>query len=155
MRKDAAMGRILVLALLGALAFTACGGEADPAKTPAGAAQVRFFEDLYAGRFARVYATLHPAHQKLVSRDLFVRCARETTALHKLESVEVLDVSDDDARIPDVEDPTRKLVRGRITSTEDETDNFENHEVKVDDRWRWVLSAKAIDAYGLGRCPRL
>lgn len=153
MRKDAAVERIVLLALLGVLALTACGGDVDPATTPAGAAQVRFFEDLYAGRFARVYATLHPAHQDLVSRELFVTCARRTTAVHKLESVEVLDVVDDDTPIPEIGETKSKKVRGRITSTEGEVEPFVSHEVKVGDRWRWVLNAEAIRAYRLGRCP--
>ena len=62
------MKRIALLAFVAFLALPACGGEVDPARTPAGAAQVRLLEDLYNGRFGQAYADLHPSHQAIVPR---------------------------------------------------------------------------------------
>lgn len=152
-RDDAGVKRVLLLALLAVVALPACGGEVDLARTPAGSAQERFLEDLYNGRFARAYETLHPAHQKLVPRPLFITCARRSVAIHKLDSIEVLDVFDDTYEAPGLGKVRAKAVRVRVTTTTGNTDTFVNHEVKVGSRWRWVFNAAAIRAYRTGRCP--
>jgi hypothetical protein len=150
---DDAVVRNVVLLLVAATALAGCGGEVDPARTPAGAAQVRFFEDLYNGRFVRAYAALHPSHQKIVPRDLFVRCAGRTTPVGRLDSIEVLDVFDETVRIPVLGQRRTKAVRVRATSSTGETFTIVNHEVKAGDSWRWVLNAAAVRAYEDGDCP--
>lgn len=145
--------RYFVLALLATFALAACGGEVDPATTPAGSAQVRLMEDLYDGKFAKAYAGLLPAHQKWVPRSLFVECGRRSIAVHKLDSIEVLDVFDDHVQIPGLGQSTTKAVRMRLTATSGDTSTIVNHEVKVGNEWRWVLNPAAIRAYRSGTCP--
>ena len=146
--------RYLVLALLTALALAGCGGDVDPAATPAGRAQVQYLEGLYNGRFGAAYDTLHPAYKTIVSRSQFSDCAARTIPVGQLDSIEVLDVFDDPIQIPGSGEQKAKAVRVRITSTSGETlKPFKNHEVKVADRWTWVLSDKAVTAYQAGRCP--
>ena len=147
------MKRIALLAFVALLMLPACGGEVDPAGTPAGAAQVSLLEDLYNGRFAEAYADLHPSHQRIVSRSLFVRCARQTIPVGTLESIEILDVFDDETRGLLLDGEPTKGVRIRLTLTDGGSTTFVNHEVKVGERWRWVLSQAAIEAYRAGRCP--
>jgi hypothetical protein len=145
--------RIALLALVAALALPACGGEEDPARTPAGAAQVELMENLYNGRFRRAYADLHPSHQRIVSRSLFVRCARESIPVGTLDSIEILDVFDDETSGFLLGGETTKGVRIRLSFDDGQsTEPFVNHEVKVDDRWRWLLNQRAIDAYKADRC---
>ncbi len=143
----------LLLAFLAALVLAGCGGEVDLARTPAGAAQVRFFEDLYRGRFGQAYAALHPVHQRIVSRSLFAQCARRSIPVGKLDSIEVLDVFDETVQIPGLGKQRTKAVRVRLTSSAGETFTLVNHEVKVGNRWRWVLNAAAVRAYRAGHCP--
>jgi hypothetical protein len=143
---------LALLALAALLALPACGGDVDPASTPAGRAQVVLLDDLYNGRFEKAYAELHPSHQAIVSRALFVRCARETVPVGQLDSIEILDVFDDDTSGLELGDEPSKAVRVRLTLADGGSTTFENHEVKVGDRWRWVLNRKAIDAYRAGRC---
>jgi hypothetical protein len=146
--------RIALLAFVTLLALPACGGEVDPARTPAGAAQVVLMEDLYNGRFGRAYADLHPSHQTIVSRSQFIRCAREAIAVGQLDSIEILEVFDDETRDLQLEGEQTKAVRIRLTFKDGQTvEPFENHEVKVGDRWRWVLNQDAIEDYQAGRCP--
>ena len=145
--------KYFLAAILAALALAGCGGEVDPARTAPGAAQVRLTEDIYNGRFGRAYNTLHPAHQAIVPRKLFVDCSRKTIAVHSLDSIEVLEVFDESVDLPGVGKQHAKAVRLRLTSTDGRTQTFVDHELKVGNTWRWVFSAKAIDAYRAGRCP--
>ena len=147
------MNRIAVLAFLAVLALPACGGDVDPASTPAGRAQVVLLDDLYNGRFVKAYNELHPVHQAIVSRALFVRCARETVAVGQLDSIEILDVFDDKTEGLGLGHEPSKAVRIRLTLADGGSTTFENHSVKVGDRWHWVLNKKAIEAYKAGRCP--
>ena len=147
------MKRAVLAVLLAAVALAGCGGDVDPAATPAGRAQITYLDDLYNGSFAEAYAALHPVHKQIVSRSLFTDCAARTIAVGQLDSIEVLDVSDDPVQISGAGEQEAKVVRGRLTSTDGETDDFANHEVKVGDRWYWVLNDSAIRAYQAGRCP--
>ena len=126
----------------------------DPASTPAGRAQVELLDDLYNGRFGVAYDDLHPTHQNLVPRALFIRCARETIPVGQLDSIEILEVFDDETRAPLFGGEPTKGVRIRLTFADGQsTEPFVNHEVKEGDRWHWMLSQKAIDTYQAGRCP--
>jgi hypothetical protein len=145
--------RIALLAFVALLALPACGGEVDPAGTPAGETQVQLLEDLYGGRFRQAYADLHPAHQAIVSRQLFVTCARQTIPVGTLESIEVLDVFDDETSGLRLGDSPTKGVRIRLTLTDGGSTTFVNHSVRAGDRWRWVLNQAAIEAHQSGRCP--
>ena len=130
-----------------------CGGEEDLAATGPGAAQVRFIENLYDGRFERAWEDLHPAHQGIASQSLFARCSRQTIATGDLESIEVLDIFDEDIAIPSIPERKAKAVRVRVASFSGDSFTVVNHEVKVAERWRWVLNASSIRAYRDGRCP--
>lgn len=139
--------------LLAAVALAGCGGDVDPATTPAGRAQVQYLEDLYNSRFGQAYAALHPVHKQIVSRSLFSNCAASTIAVGQLDSIEVLDVFDDPVQISGTGEQQAKAVRVRLTSTNGKSITFVNHEVKVGDQWYWILNDSAISAYKTGRCP--
>jgi hypothetical protein len=146
--------RRVVLAVLLAVTCAACGGEEDPAATGPGRAQVRLLENLYGGRYERAWVDLHPAHQRIAPRALFVRCSARVAPRGQLESIEVLEVFDDDAEIAGIPDADSRAVRLRVTSFEGESDTFVNHAIRVGERWRWVLDEDAVTAFGRNRCPR-
>jgi hypothetical protein len=145
--------RIALFAIVSILALPGCDGDVDPARTPAGMAQVELLEDLYNGRFAQAYDDLHPSHQTIASRSLFVRCARQTIPVGTLDSIEILDVFDEEAKGLVLGSEPTKAVRVRLTFEDGQsTQPFVNHEAKEGDRWRWLLNQRAIDAYQAGRC---
>jgi hypothetical protein len=146
------MCRLILGGLAVAVLVAGCGGDVDPARTPAGTAQVQFLEDLYNGRLQDAYDSLHPAHQRIVPRAKFVECTRQT-GLGGLDSIEILDVYEDPVTLPDGGKVGAKAVRVRLTSTSGDTTNFVSHEVKVGPRWRWILNEKSLDAYRAGKCP--
>jgi hypothetical protein len=147
--------RIVLLAFVALLVLVACGGDDDPARTPAGEAQVGLLEDLYNGRFSEAYDDLHPSHQNLVPRALFIRCARETIPVGQLDSIEILDVFDEKTKGLSLGDEPSKGVRIKLTFSDGQTIGpYVSHAVKDGDRWRWVLNKKAIEAYKADRCPR-
>ena len=152
MREDGAMLRVLLASLAVAALVTGCGGDVDPASTPAGLAQVRFLDQLYNGQIERAYATLHPAYQRIVPRSRFVQCTRQA-ALGGLDSIEILDVYEDPVQIPGGGKAGAKAVRVRLTSSDGQATTFVNHEVKVGPRWRWVLNDDALKAFRAGACP--
>jgi len=145
---------VAVLALLALLVLPACGGDDDPADTPAGRAQVQLLDDLYNGRFGAAYDDLHPTHQNLVSRALFIRCARETIPVGQLDSIEILEVFDDETRAPLLGGEPTKGIRIRLNFANGQsTEPFVNHAVREGDGWHWMLNQKAIDTYQAGNCP--
>ena len=137
-----------------ALACAACGGDEDLASSGAGEAQVEVLDNLYGGRYELAWEDLHPTHQQIAPRSRFVRCSAQVAPNGDLESIEVLDVFDDEAVIPRIEEGEAKAVRVRVNSLEGDSDTFVNHEVKVGEKWRWVLNADAVRAYRQNRCPR-
>jgi len=145
--------RAALLALAAIVLLAGCGGEIDPARTPAGSAQVRLLENLYNGRYAQAYSDLHPAYQRIVSKGRFVSCTRQL-GLGGLDSVEVLDVYDDSVRISGAGEVKAKAVRVRlIPTTGAAPEPLVNHEVKVGSGWRWVLNEDWARAYAANRCP--
>ena len=148
------MGRLTAIVVTAVLMCVGCGGEEDLSASGPGAAQVRLLEDLYGGRYDRAWASLHPAHQRIAPRARFVRCAGQVAPRGELESIEVLDVFDDDGTFEGIGEADAEAVRLRVTSFEGDSDTFVNHAIRVGERWRWVLNDESVEAYRRNRCPR-
>jgi hypothetical protein len=150
------VGRLAAICGAGilALACAACGGEEDLASSGPGEAQVEVLDNLYGGRYDLAWEDLHPAHQQIAPRSFFVRCSAQVAPTGDLESIEVLDVFDDKATIPGIQDGEVEAVRVRVNSLQGDSDTFVNHQIKVGEKWHWVLNADAFKAYQEKRCPR-
>lgn len=146
------MTRWLSLALL-VVAFgavsAACG--TDPA---ASAFVERRWKQLGRGEYAQAWETLHPAQQAIVTRDAFVACGQQASAL-EVAAVTILNETDAQADVPEIGPTSVRSVELRLRfkgsgDTRTTTDQL----LKVNNDWRWVMSQRAIDAFKNGECPR-
>jgi hypothetical protein len=144
--------RILLLALLVALAAGCALSENEQDRT-AGVEVKDVIEQEYVGDYGTVWDSLHPRHQRLVSRKEYEDCRRTIDVSGTIESVLVLDVRDEPLTVYGLAPRTpSKAVKVRVTTDEGEyTATY--HVVRVGDRWRWVLSDKAARGFARGPCP--
>src|SRR5919109_5128285 len=141
-----AFARAFVAVALAALA-AGCALNENEADQEAGAAIKRVIEQEYVGDYANVWNTLHPRHQRLVSRSEYEECRRSIDVVGTLESVIILDVTDEPLNVYGLRPNTAsKATRVRVTTDETEfTATY--HVVRVRDEWRWVLSDRAARGF--------
>jgi hypothetical protein len=147
-----ALLRILTLALLVALA-TGCALSENEEDRTAGAAVKTLLEHEYVGDYGTAWDSLHPRHQRLVTRPEYEECRRGIDVRGTIESVLVLSVRDEPLTVFGLPPQTpSKAVRVRVTTDESEyTATY--HVVKVGDEWRWVLTDQAARGFARGPCP--
>jgi hypothetical protein len=140
---------IRVLAALGAVAALAagCGGSSKKAtKEPANVFLERVLRQELAGRYDDAWETMSPAQQRLVPKDLFVRCQAGSprAAVVRVKTLEVR------------KEPHSTAVRlGVIIEIGGQQTPVIHtfHAVKIDGEWRWLLDQSQVDALAKGRCP--
>jgi hypothetical protein len=115
----------------------------------------------FVGQYGRVWDTLHPFHQSVVSRSRFVDCqSRDSNSgTYTLDKTEVLDQYDEPVRIPgQPKDVPSRAVTMRLTISggdlaKPQTLTQTAHAVAVDGQWRWILKPADYRAYKGHRCP--
>jgi hypothetical protein len=144
--------RILLLALLSAAAAGCTLSENEQDRT-AGVEVKDVIEQEYVGDYGKVWDTLHPRHQRLVSRKAYEDCRRTIDVKGTIESVLILDVRDQPLTVYGLRPRTpSKAVKVRVT-TDEGGYTATYHVVRVGDRWRWVLSDRAARGFARGPCP--
>jgi hypothetical protein len=146
------LARILILALAAALAAGCTLSENEEDRT-AGTAVKELIENEYVGNYGTAWDSLHPRHQRFVTRPEYEECRRGIDVQGTIESVLVLSVRDATLDVYGLPPNTpAKAVRVRVTTDETEyTATY--HVVKVGDEWRWVLSDQAARGFARGPCP--
>src|SRR5262245_43632418 len=144
--------RILLATLLVAVSAGCTLSENEQDRT-AGVAVKEVIEQEYVGDYGTVWDSLHPRHQRLVTRQEYEDCRRTIDVSGTIESVLILDVRDQPLTVYGLPPRTpSKAVRVRVTPDEGAyTATY--HVVRVGDRWRWVLSDKAARGFARGPCP--
>ena len=102
------------------------------------------------GQSGRLWDTLIPSDQGVVTRARFVDC--QANAGWELKSVKVLETYDDPVTVGSKSVPS-KAVTVRVTS-DDGITTATMHAVSVNGVWRWVLQSADRTAYARGACPR-
>jgi hypothetical protein len=131
----------------------------EPAETP-GDFLKRHLECELAREFGRSWDELHPAHQKIVTKERYSRCRAElynrTGVSAELASFVVLEVEDKLIHHAEIPQTTAKAVTvefvlrggGRTQSVVDTL-----HAIQVEHRWVWILRDEALRAYEAGSSP--
>jgi hypothetical protein len=147
-----AVARILLAVALAVLA-TGCALSDDSEDHEAGTAVKRVLEQEYFGDYGGAWDTLHPDHQRLVTRQEYHDCRSGIDVQGTIDSVVVLDVRDRPLTVYGLTPRTpAKQVEVRVVT--DETDYTSTyHVVSVEDRWRWVLSERAARGFDRTDCP--
>ncbi|MDQ3777934.1 MAG: hypothetical protein M3310_03570 [Actinomycetota bacterium] len=147
-----AVVRTLLALVLGALA-AGCTLTEDSADHEAGAAVKRVLEQEYVGDYGGAWDTLHPRHQRFVTRPEYEECRRGIDVAGTIESVLILDVQDRPLTVYGLRPRTpAKAVKVRVVTDEREyTATY--HVVLVGDAWRWVLTSRAARGFARTSCP--
>jgi hypothetical protein len=147
-----AVARALLVLVLAALA-AGCALADDSEDHEAGSAVKRVLEQEYFGDYGGAWDTLHPDHQRLVTRQEYETCRRGIDVQGTIDSVVVLDVRDRPLSVYGLSPRTpAKQVEVRVVT--DETDFTSTyHVVNVEDSWRWVLSDEAARGFERTDCP--
>jgi hypothetical protein len=112
------------------------------------------------GQYGRVWETLHPSHQAVVSRDRFDGCERgdgggEGTTIN----VDVVETYEEPVAVPGTDErPNSTAVTLRFAYDNPLTgkrveEHQTLHAILVNGDWKWILAPKTFQAYVKGECP--
>lgn len=111
-------------------------------------------------RYAQAWALLHPGHQQLAPKALFVRCRSTDPTLGRYRLLSARFVSKRYVRIDSPGVPqhtsTQVVLRFRISDPNGSAQSAADATVRavwIDTRWAWVLPDRDIPAFRAGRCP--
>lgn len=139
-----------------ALLLTACGGSGGTTSGGVGGGKqtaADFIREVTTqfsrGQSGRLWDTLHPADQAIVSRARYTEC--QSNAGFDLKAFKVLETYAETVDVGGKAVPST-AVSIRATS-EDGVTTATMHAVSLDNRWRWILSPSDYRAYRQGKCP--
>jgi hypothetical protein len=123
----------------------------------------RFFletiEEKVRGDWDRAWRSLYPLHQRIATRDAFVRCEARTPFSAPLQALRVIDVRDAGVRVPGRPRPVPGVavdvvVELRWYGPRDPiVFRHTFHLVPVHGRWAWLLSPSRYRLYERHACP--
>ena len=161
----AALGASVAMLVLGS---TAAGTTSRPvsSETRPGlshASAERFFletvEDKLRGDWDRAWESLYPLHQRIATRNAFVRCEARTPFSAPLQALHVVDVRDANVRVAGRPRPVpgvavHVVVELRWYGPRDPiVFRHTFHLVAVHGRWAWLLSPSRYRLYERHACP--
>jgi hypothetical protein len=128
---------------------------AAPAVETPGTFITRVLTEEIHGEWTLQWQSLHPGHQRLITRAQYDACSRTmgTDFATGEEVVRVVAVRDDPIDVRGVPQRTSKLVT--ITLRQRSKTNgltYRMHAVKVDGRWAWILGKRFLSSLAQGRC---
>lgn len=101
------------------------------------------------GQTGPLWDTLHPADQAVVTRARYMAC--HTSSGFELQKFKVLQTYADTVDIAGKATPST-AVSVRVTA-DDGVTTATMHAVRVNGKWRWILSPADYTAYQQGKCP--
>ena len=132
---------------------TGCALSEDSDDHEAGAAVKTLLEKEYFGDYGGAWDSLHPRHQRLVTRQNYDECRRGIDVQGTIDSIVVLDVQSVPLTVFGLP-PRTPAKRVKVRVVTDETDfTSDYHVVDVDGQWRWVLTDRAARGFSRSPCP--
>ncbi len=145
-------------AVLGAVALASgCGGSSGTtggtgaqAKQTAAAFIRDVTTEFSRGQTGRLWDSLHPADQAVVSRARYAACASNVG--FELKKIKIVDTYSDSVDLAGTSTPATAV--SVQTTSEDGVTTATVHAVSVNGKWRWILSPSDYAAYKKGTCPK-
>lgn len=139
----------LVVVLLVFVAVAAgCGSSAGKTES-ADSFMRRITTEFSRGQAGRLWDSLVPAEQRVVTRSRYIACQRNGG--FRLRSFKVLESYDEEVAVENRQTPST-AVTVQVTS-DDGVTTATMHAIKAGGRWHWVLQPADLAAYAAGRCP--
>lgn len=146
--------RWLILLILVAPLIAACIDGDDEAEASEGAGDFarNLVMTMIRDQWGRTWDMLHPEHQALVERNMFISCNREDTLPDA--DIAVTEVFEETIDIPHLGSMETTAVTLNISSDVDNSSGFLTlHMIQVDGDWVWFSGNKNLSAYEAGECP--
>ncbi|HEX7525148.1 MAG TPA: hypothetical protein VF327_02515 [Gaiellaceae bacterium] len=141
----------LAVAALVVAAAAGCGGSSGVGGSKQSAAYFigQVTTQFSRGQSGRLWDTLHPADQAVVSRARYVQC--QTNEGFDLQKLKVLETYPETIDVAGKATPSTAV--SLKTTASDGTTTATMHAVLLNGKWRWILSASDYAAYKQGKCP--
>ena len=133
-------------AIAAGMLLAGCGGSGS--ERAAGFAK-RITTEFSRGQAQRLWVDLLPAQQRIATKARFLAC--QGNQGFSLQRIKVLETYDEPVEIERKADDATAVTL-QVSSTDGLT-TATMHAIKLDGRWRWILSPAQIDAYKSGKCP--
>ena len=145
------MKRALVLLVCGTVltALAAGCGSSGAKPESADAFMRRITTEFSRGQAGRLWDSLVPAEQRVVTKTRYLACQRNGG--FRLRSFKVLDTYGEDVAVAGRQTPST-AVTVQVTS-DDGVTTATMHAVKIGGHWHWLLQPADLAAYVAGRCP--
>ena len=142
------MKTVLVLVLCSAAFAAGCGSSSGKSES-AGTFMHRITTEFSRGQAGRLYDSLVPAEQRVVTRAKYLAC--QGNGGFRMRSFKVLESYDERVEVEGAEEGST-AVTVQVTS-DDGVTTATMHAIKVGGSWRWMLQPADLKAYAAGRCP--
>jgi hypothetical protein len=140
----------LLLVLCSAVLAAGCGSSAGKSKTEsADTFMRRITTEFSRGQAGRLFDSLVPAEQRVVTRAKYLACQRNSG--FRMRSFKVLESYGEKVDIEGTEEPST-AVTVQVTS-DDGVTTATMHAIKIGGSWHWMLQPADLAAYAAGRCP--
>lgn len=149
-------GSALIATALIAAVAAGCGSSSNNATSGSSAAKETassFLQQITTqfsrGQSGRLWDTLHPRDQAIVSRDRYTAC--QSNEGFEMKSFKVLETYSDPVDIGGTTTPAT-AISVRVVS-DDGVTTATMHAVRVGATWRWILAPADLATYKQGKCP--
>jgi hypothetical protein len=116
-------------------------------------------QGIAANDYELVWPKLHPAQQRVATRQVYVRCEQLSPIPGHLDWIRVVGTADERITVAGDEGVVdSKAVTFRLRLSEPSLDSAvvvtrTVHAVAVEGHWRWILTPKRFASYRSGSCP--